>query len=387
MKKYVNPAVVVGVGITGLGVVRNLGRNGVDVYCLTHKGRARDAVAKYSKYTKKCYTLSSTHKEEVIGFLISLKHQYDVPPVVFPTSDVTALEVSDLKSEVEFFTPTADRRVIETLIEKREFYQSLASAAVPHPATYFPQKAGNIKEISKELSYPVFLKPSMSQVFSGKFGKKGFVAYSEKEMGRYLTLAEENQVYVMIQEIVPGPPTNHYFIDGYFDANSNPKAILARRRLRMWPLQFGNSTTCISIPIKTVESLKDTIIQYLRSINYTGIFSAEFKKDERDGVFKLLEVNARCWWFNSFPSKCGLNIIFKAYLDSIGEEVEYSEEYKAGVKLTYLYTDLRSILAMLARRQPIPRERKVRGNDWVFFSRDDLRPFVMGLVYSPMGGC
>jgi D-aspartate ligase len=387
MKKYTNPAVVMGAGITGLGVVRNLGRNDIDVYCLFQKGRARDAVAIYSKYARKCYVLSRPHEEKVKDYLIKLKDQYGVPPVVFPTSDVTALEVADLKSQVEFLTPTGERRVIETLIEKREFYKSLASAGVPHPATYFPENVEDIETASKEMSYPVFLKPSMSQLFSGQFGKKGFVAYSEKELREYLALAEKHRIYVMIQEIVPGPPISHYFIDGFFDRNSNPKALLARRRLRMWPLQFGNSSTCVSVPMKMVESFKDTLIHYLRSINYRGIFSAEFKKDERDNVFKLLEVNARCWWFNSFPAKCGIDIIFKAYLDCIGEKVEYSEEYMAGVKLTYLYTDMRSILSTLARNKPIPRDGVIRGRDWVFFSRDDLRPFLMSLVYAPMGGC
>ena len=48
MKGYEIPAVVIGGGITGLGVIRNLGRNGINVYCAVND---KD-FAIYSKYCK-----------------------------------------------------------------------------------------------------------------------------------------------------------------------------------------------------------------------------------------------------------------------------------------------------------------------------------------------
>lgn len=37
MTRYRNPAIVFGGGVNGLDLVRNLGRNGVDVYCVVDK--------------------------------------------------------------------------------------------------------------------------------------------------------------------------------------------------------------------------------------------------------------------------------------------------------------------------------------------------------------
>ena len=48
---------------------------------------------------------------------------------------------------------------------------------------------------------------------------------------------------------------------------------------------------------------KNKIINYLKKIQFNGLFDAEFKKDPRDGNFKLIEINARSWWQNSFPTK------------------------------------------------------------------------------------
>ena len=48
MLKKRMPVIVLGGGINGLGVIRNLGSNGIDVFCAAGK---KDMVA-YSKYCK-----------------------------------------------------------------------------------------------------------------------------------------------------------------------------------------------------------------------------------------------------------------------------------------------------------------------------------------------
>ncbi len=162
-------------------------------------------------------------------------------------------------------------------------------------------------------------------------------------------------------------------------------ALFARQRLRMWPLSFGNSTVCVSVPLSKVEALRKTIVEYLQSIGFHGIFSAEFKKDPRDGIGKLLEVNARSWWYNSYPAKCGVNIIFIAYLDAVGEEVQPIENYEDGVKLIYFSDDLRASLSMLMNRNLTLRKWISTFNgkkDWAFFAKDDVRPCIMSLAYT-----
>lgn len=193
---------------------------------------------------------------------------------------------------------------------------------------------------------------------------------------------DKDKIDVTVQEIVAGPPTNHYFIDGYLDAKSRLLAIFARRRLRMWPLAFGNSTVCVSVPISEVADMKATIVNYLASIGFRGIFSAEFKRDSHDHIGKLLEVNARSWWYNTFPSACGVNIVLAAYLDAVGSEFNNSEGYETGKYMVYFTDDLKSSFAMFVQNQLSLREwasplAAVR--DWVIFAEDDPNPFVMNI--------
>jgi len=382
LNKYENPAIVIGGGVNGLGIIRNLGRKGVEVYSVVDE---KDHSV-HSKYCKDYFVLPGVghdfHKLET--FLAKFEHELIRKAVLFPTSDMAAINVSSLIGEMDKYVACiSDREVIETLVRKKRFYHSLINRGVPHPRTLFPGEKESLTNIEDEVVFPVFVKPSVSQTFAMRFGRKGFVANSKEELNRYLSLMDKNQIDVMVQEIVAGPPTNHYFIDGYFDRNSRLLAIFARRRLRMWPLDFGNSTTCVSVPISEVVDMKETIIKYLASIGFRGIFSAEFKRDSRDNVGKLLEVNARSWWFNSFPSACGVNIIFTAYLEAIGEVPENSGDYETGKYLIYFIEDLKCSIPMSIQGKLSFREwvsPMLGKKDWVIFANDDLRPFVMNLL-------
>jgi predicted ATP-grasp superfamily ATP-dependent carboligase len=68
----------------------------------------------------------------------------------------------------------------------------------------------------------------------------------------------------------------------------------------------------------------------VNSIGYRGVFSAEFKYDQRDGRFKLLEVNARPWWYVEFAARCGVNVCAMAYRDALGLPVASVERYAVG---------------------------------------------------------
>jgi predicted ATP-grasp superfamily ATP-dependent carboligase len=126
------------------------------------------------------------------------------------------------------------------------------------------------------------------------------------------------------------------------DRGGQIRALFARQRIRMFPLEFGNSTATVSIPLSRVEPAADALRRLLSGIGYRGVFSAEFKFDERDGLFKILEVNARPWWYVEFASNCGIDVCHMAYRDALGEPVNTVSEYRVGRKCVYPRRDLES---------------------------------------------
>jgi predicted ATP-grasp superfamily ATP-dependent carboligase len=77
----------------------------------------------------------------------------------------------------------------------------------------------------------------------------------------------------------------------------------------------------------------------LAETDYRGIFSAEFKLDLRDRVFKLLEVNTRAWWYVEFAARCGVDVCSMSYRDALDQDVENEDSYRIGRTCVYPYPD------------------------------------------------
>ena len=382
MTKYRNTAIVLGGGINGLGLARNLGRNGVCVYCVADN--VNDVI--FSRYCKKYFIVRhiQENKDALRLFLNKIGKNLNDYAILFPATDLFSLHLSNLKEELEgnYHALLPDAEVVRTLVNKREFYQSLSKRKIPCPTTYFPKSSRDIEEISKEIKYPVFIRPSISQIFFRVFHKKGFLANSACELMNYYLLASKFKIDTIIQEVISGPAKNLYGVAGYFDRKSLPKALFAYRRLRGWPPMFGANSLMESIPISEVTSIKETTETYLHQIGYHGIMEAEFKRDAQDGVFKLLEINARSWWQNSFPTKCGINIVFISYLDAIGKKIEYTEDYEAGIKWMHFLNDLRSSIKTSNNMTIKEWVSSLHGiKDWAYFSADDPVPWITNPLF------
>jgi predicted ATP-grasp superfamily ATP-dependent carboligase len=193
---------------------------------------------------------------------------------------------------------------------------------------------------------------------------------------KYKLVAKE-RIIVIIQEIIHGPEDENYSIIGYFDKNHNPQALFACNRLRGWPKDFGNSSFIESCSLSKLKTIKDEIVKYLNQIGYSGVMEAEVKRDSHDGVFKLIEINARSWWQNSLPTRCGINIIYTAYLDSIGIKTPYSEQYRTGIYWMHPLNDLQFFLRFHPEKLGEWFGSLRKTEDFAFFCKYDMSPWIM----------
>jgi predicted ATP-grasp superfamily ATP-dependent carboligase len=116
-------------------------------------------------------------------------------------------------------------------------------------------------------------------------------------------------------------------------------ALFARQRVRMWPFDFGNSSCTRSVPAQEVNEGVLMVERLLRGLEYRGIFSAEFKVDQRTGRFNVLEVNTRPWWYVEFAATCGVDVCHLAYRDALGLPLDPVPEYATGRRCLYLPSD------------------------------------------------
>lgn len=333
-------ALALGSGITLLGVMRTLSEAGADVFALPDA----DRMSRRSRLFRGAPSnLAGLRAEALAGALPSL------PPrtVLFPCSDMWARAVAALPDDSRRTYPAsiAPLAALDTLVDKGQFRETLERLDIPHPTTRNLSSVGDLDRIADDVFQSSFLKPQQSQQFFARFGVKAFRVASKAEARERLAMCIANGFEMMLQEYIPGPPTNHYFIDGFVDRNAVVRAMFARRRLRMNPPDFGNSTLMVSIPIEDVEDAAASLRKLLADLRYRGIFSAEFKRDERSGVFNIIEVNARPWWYVEFAARCGVNVCALALADALGEPVQTISHYAIGRRCVFPYYDAEAVRA------------------------------------------
>jgi len=105
------------------------------------------------------------------------------------------------------------------------------------------------------------------------------------------------------------------------------------------------------VQLDDVRQAVESLERLLPPIGYRGIFSAEFKRDARDGVFKIIEVNTRPWWYIEFAALCGVDVSLLAYRDALGLELDPPEpgDYVVGERCVLLPQDVLAYRALRER--------------------------------------
>ena len=62
----------------------------------------------------------------------------------------------------------------------------------------------------------------------------------------------------------------------------------------------------------------DAALRLLRAFDFHGVSQVEFKRDPRDGRYKLMEVNPRLWLWHGLAASLGVDFARIAYLDLLG---------------------------------------------------------------------
>jgi predicted ATP-grasp superfamily ATP-dependent carboligase len=340
------PVVILGVGLAALGTARRLGRAGLRPYLVAPRGD----LATRTRWVKgRVLHIGETADPEALDAGLR-QHGVGRRMVLVPCSDewlevVSSLVASDPDT---YLASVADRDVVELLVDKLRFAEQVERLGVAHPLTIPATSEAALEE--RDLT-GWFLTPRKSQLFSRRYHRKAFTLESpEAAREAYRTLVGAGLEGVL-QEYVPGPSSDHYFIDGFVDRQSRVRTMFARRRMRMYPLDYGNSTMMTSVPLSEVQQAADELSRFLTGINYRGVFSAEFKKDQRDGVLRIIEVNARAWWYVEFAADCGVDVTLMAYRDAVGAEVPEQHGYAVGVRCVLLPQDLRAFHALRKARK------------------------------------
>ena len=289
------PAAVVDVGwVNGLAAIRSLGRAGIRVLAIDHRPSALGFRSKYAESL-----LSPDPFEDEHGFVNFIRALGEV--VVFPTHDDSLNAIARYADDLQVLTPFPAWDVLERVQSKRAQLEQAAASGIDIP-------------VLDPKTFPVIVKPERSVEFKRRFRRQAFRCETPAELEEALAKTEE--FGPIVQELIPGGDDALYTVGSYLDADGRALGVFCGRKLRQTPPGIG---TCRVGEAVWVEEVVDDALRLLAAFEYHGVSQVEFKRDPRDGCFKLMEINARLWQWHGLASACGVDIPRIAYADLTGE--------------------------------------------------------------------
>lgn len=127
---------------------------------------------------------------------------------------------------------------------------------------------------------------------------------------------------LLLQEYIP--PGADWFFHGYYNGASDCLAGFTGMKLRSYPPHAGMTTLGRSITNDVLLQHNQTL---LKAISYAGIMDLDFRFDERDRQYKLLDFNPRIGArFRVFVDGNGLDVARALYCDLTGQTVRRSKQ-------------------------------------------------------------
>jgi D-aspartate ligase len=348
-------AVVMNMFYTGLGIARSLGERGVPVLGLSGPQRG---CGNHTRYARTVLCPDSREEPEALAaFLIRLGRQLKQRAVVFPTRDDDLVFLNRFRKELEvyFNLVVPDTAPLQGCLDKWQTAEWAERAGVASPKYWVLRQREDIDAVAKQIAYPCVLKPLSAHYWRHGANwrivgsRKAIEIQSEAELRReYLAIAEADE-RALLQELIPGGDNNLVIAACYMDRGARWVAGFNTRKLVQVPERFG--TGCIVESVDTPE-LFDPAERILRAMGFRGIAEVEFKWDERDRKFKLIEINPRAWDQHRLGNAGGIDLIYMAYCDHAGLELPHPGRALTGHKWIAEDTFLTTALRMLWRRDP-----------------------------------
>jgi len=375
-------AVVIGGDYQGLGIVRSLGRHGVPV-CVIDDERS---IARYSRYTTFAHMVPSLRDaKETVQLLLELGRGKGLRGwVLFPTRDETVAALSQHREELSeiYRVPTPCWESVKWLWDKRNTRGLAEKLEIPAPHTWYPRDVKDLEQVDGH--FPVAVKPAIKEHFIYATKDKAWRADNSRQLrelfqraSQYIPVDE-----IMIQDLIPGDGTCQYAYCSFFK-QGNSIANLAACRRRQHPLEFGRASTYV----ETVELplLEEYSLRFLRAIKYYGLVELEYKRDPRDGQYRLLDVNGRTWGYHTIGRQAGVDFPYLLFADQVNEPVEPCRG-KVGIRWIRLLTDLPTGVAGILRGQ-LNRRAYFRSlleyHEEAVFSLEDPLPGMMEVALVP----
>jgi predicted ATP-grasp superfamily ATP-dependent carboligase len=318
---------------TALAAIRSLGAHGVRVISGSHRRLPRGGFSKYSA-GRVAYPAPDENPDEFVARIVEVVRELGAD-VVLPIGDSTTRSLSRRKDAISPHAATclADWEVMRLACFKQNIFPVAARLGIPTPRMY-----ASAADVTR---FPVVV-------------KKNTGAGNVRYVNSAAELASTDVSDTVIQEYVPG---GGYGFFALFD-HGRERAIFMHRRIREYPVTGGASTAAESYYDAQLRELGLTL---LRGLDWHGVAMVEFKKDRRDGQYKLMEVNPKFWGSLDLAIAAGVDFPWLTVKAALGDFDATASDYRVGLRFQWVFDDLLHVAARPSSLRAVLRDFRDRG--------------------------
>lgn len=319
-----------------LACVRSLGKRGVPVIVVADDPNAPSFRSKYASETR----LVPSPEEDLAGYrdaLLEMAARADVRTIVplwEPDAYILSKHRSAFDRHVSIPLPPYDTvaGVQDWLVLK----ESALAAGTPIPETRSVDEWDRWdRETVVKPRYSIVVEDGRATFPDVQF----FEAGEKPDVDRLI--AEMGHVPIA-QEFVPGVECGFFAL---FEGG-DPIVTFQHRRVRSYTYAGGASVYRESVADPELERVGTELLAHL---DWHGPAMVECKRDERDGAFKLMEINPRFW--GSLPLACaaGVDFPYLYYQLAKGNRPRAASGYATGVGSHVLRGEVSYLNSVLTR--------------------------------------
>jgi D-aspartate ligase len=369
------PAIVLSGYTAALGVARSLATMGVPVVLVCYGDHD---FAGRSRLIQECLRAPHPEKEEneFVQFLVECGIRYP-GAVLFPALDDSLIAVSRHKARLQqyFRIACTDWDVTQQYIDKQATYALAERCGVPAPRTVNPSTIEEARSAAREIGLPCLVKPCQSHLFTVRFGRKMVRAETLRHVEVAYTEAAGAGLKVMLQEAIPGDDSAVVNYNSYISRGSALVEFTAPH-VRNGPPSFGQPRVVVS---RKVPEVIEPGRRMLQALGFEGYACTEFKRDPRDGKYKVLDVNGRHNLSTLLAVRCGINFPWLHY-QHLSEGIQPQPmEFREGVYWIDLVRDIgfSALYLVRERHSPIAYVRPyLNPHVFAIWDRKDVSPFL-----------
>ena len=328
-----NGAIVIEGHVQGLSNTRSLGELGIPVYVVD----TVHCLAQHSKYCKKYFKCPPFNTSEFIDFLLSLGKKERLEGWLLIGSNdhiVENLSLNQDRLQPYYKMLVPNKSKLYDIINKKTLLMVAKNCGTSIPDTCYPE---NLNE-AKMFRYPLLVKGNLGLSFYKATHKKAIQVDDYTSLQRVINQLHNTINFndVMIQELIPSSSNNRVVSFTCFAENGNIKTFWMGQKLREHPVRYGTATFAQSVYI---DDILNEAAPLVKALDYTGVCEVEFMLDNRDGKYKLIEINPRTWLWVGLAKACGVDYAKMVYRFVNNIPQSYPTNYLVGVKWINRLTD------------------------------------------------